>query len=160
MWKNGVLIFEDTTSKTLNSSTDVINNAIFMSYWNGGCPKEQTLYIDDVTVTSDTPANQDAQGNRMIGPTDWGAADITPPITTATPNGTRSATAQSITLSANETATIYYTVDGTEPTESSAQYSSPLTIKPGKTLWAFAKDAAGNVGTKIKITYGWPKTCR
>jgi hypothetical protein len=47
---------------------------------------DQTEFIDDVVITTDRPANKDAQGNCMIGPTDWapkGAGKATLPAAPA-----------------------------------------------------------------------------
>ena len=70
VWKDGVLIIEDKTSATTRNG----NNAIFsyfMSYWNGGCPENQVMYMDDVVMTTDMPSARDAAGNPMIGPIGW-----------------------------------------------------------------------------------------
>lgn len=70
--------------------------------------------------------------------------DVTPPATTAVPAGGVYAASQSVVLSTNEPAIIYYTTDGSDPTTASAQYSSPLTINSPATVKYFAVDAAGN----------------
>ena len=70
--------------------------------------------------------------------------DTTPPTTTATPPGGTYTSTQSVTLSANEPATIYYTTNGSKPTTSSPTYSSPISISTTTTLKFFAKDTAGN----------------
>jgi hypothetical protein len=71
-WKDGILILEDVSSKTLNSNSDYADFSYFMSYWNGGCPQDQVMYIDDVVMTTDTPSARDAAGNAMIGPSSIG----------------------------------------------------------------------------------------
>jgi hypothetical protein len=50
-------------------------------------------------------------------------------------------------MSANETATIFYTTDGSTPTTASAAYSGPLTVDATTTLKYFGKDTAGNIST-------------
>ncbi|HEY6871276.1 MAG TPA: Ig-like domain-containing protein [Geobacteraceae bacterium] len=70
--------------------------------------------------------------------------DTTPPAVTATPAGGLYRTAQAVTLMANEAATIYYTTDGSTPTDASAVYSQQIAIPATATLSFFAKDAAGN----------------
>jgi len=71
--------------------------------------------------------------------------DNTPPETTATPAGETYTTPQTVTLSANEPATIYYTTNGTVPTTESATYSSSLTVGGSDMeLKFFAVDELGN----------------
>ncbi len=61
-----------------------------------------------------------------------------PPVTTASPAGGLYKTAQSVTLSANEPATIYYTTDGTMPTTGSSVYSGPISVAQTATIRFFA----------------------
>lgn len=76
--------------------------------------------------------------------------DTTAPITTPSPvpgpytNGAPLA----VTLTANETATIYYTTDGNTPTTASAAYATPIQVNSAAgsstTIKYFAVDTAGN----------------
>lgn len=72
IWKNGILIYNNTTYPTLaasgNSITDVFR---IWTNWNGGSPVNQVAYMDDMVITNERPTNQDVAGNYMIGPTDW-----------------------------------------------------------------------------------------
>jgi hypothetical protein len=79
-------------------------------------------------------------------------ADTTAPVLTITAGGTFTGT-KSVTMSVNETATIYYTLDGSTPTTSSDVYSSPLSISATTTLKAFARDTAGNSSAVQTVTY-------
>lgn len=120
-------------------------------------------YIDWLGKTNGTTkylvTAVDYQGNES-GADAPAEGDAIPPTLIANPGTSRNANAVAVSLTASETATIYYTTDGTTPTESSAQYSSPVAMKPGKQLQAFAKDTAGNVGPVIIADYGWPRVCR
>ncbi len=62
-------------------------------------------------------------------------------------------TAQSVTLTANEAAAIYYTTNGSIPTTSSTQYSAAIPISATTTLKYFAKDTAGNSEAVKTQTY-------
>jgi hypothetical protein len=71
--------------------------------------------------------------------------DTIAPTVTATPAPGTFTSAQSVTLVASEqAATIYYTVDGSVPSASSAQYVAPIAITATKTIRYLAVDAAGN----------------
>lgn len=70
--------------------------------------------------------------------------DTTPPVLTITPAGGDFTNSQQITMSTDEIAMIYYTVDGTEPSTGSLVFSDPITITETTTIKAFARDEAGN----------------
>ncbi|MSM40744.1 MAG: hypothetical protein GJT30_14100 [Geobacter sp.] len=84
--------------------------------------------------------------------------DITPPVTTATPAGGPYNASQSVTLTTNEPATIYYTTDGTTPTTASSQYGTPITISTPTTLKFFAVDGAGNIEAVKSAAYTFDTT--
>lgn len=64
MWKDGVLIKQDT-SRTTGSTASY---SYIMSQWNNGPAQNQSEYLDDFIVTTDTPSGRDSAGNPMIGP--------------------------------------------------------------------------------------------
>jgi len=66
-WKNGVLVFENTTHPTLPSSSHSATDLYVFSQWNDGSPVNQSCWIDDIKATTFQPANRDAQGHYMIG---------------------------------------------------------------------------------------------
>jgi hypothetical protein len=76
--------------------------------------------------------------------TTMGSADLTPPSTSTTPTAGSYVGDQSVTLSTDKPATIYYTTDGSTPTTSSAQYNGPIAVTSSKSIRFFAIDAAGN----------------
>ena len=67
------------------------------------------------------------------------------PNTTAFPSGGTYYSPQLITLDADESAIIYYTLDGTIPTTSSTLYVNPISISNNTTLQFFAVDNTGNI---------------
>lgn len=79
--------------------------------------------------------------------------DRTPPEITLSPPGGSYPTPRSVTLSTGETAEIYYTLDGSEPTTAAALYSTPIEIAASTTLKCLAVDAAGNIGPVLYETY-------
>ena len=79
--------------------------------------------------------------------------DTVAPETLANPLGGTYGTVRSVTLTANEAGTIYYTLDGTEPTTSSLVYGTPIPVTSSLTLKYFAKDLAGNAETVKSQVY-------
>ncbi|WDW09453.1 PHB depolymerase family esterase [Priestia aryabhattai] len=78
--------------------------------------------------------------------------DISPPVTAASPAGGTYGSSVSVTLSPNEPATTYYTLDGSTPTVNSLKYSEPISINSSKTIKFFSVDAAGNQeGVKTEV---------
>lgn len=69
--------------------------------------------------------------------------DSTPPIVSATPAGMFNSFV-TIELNANESSVIYYTLDGSNPNETSLIYTKPVDIFETKTLKFFGKDMFGN----------------
>ncbi|MBI1922332.1 MAG: chitobiase/beta-hexosaminidase C-terminal domain-containing protein [Geobacter sp.] len=86
----------------------------------------------------------DSAGNAEAVNTQIYTIDTVLPVTTASPAAASYNAAQTVTLTASEPATIYYTTNGSMPTTSSAVYSGPLTISTTTSLKFFARDAAGN----------------
>ena len=70
--------------------------------------------------------------------------DRTAPVVSASPAGGTYAEAQTVILSADEPAQIYYTMDGSDPDTGLAAYSAPLNITETTTLKFMAVDNAGN----------------
>lgn len=82
-----------------------------------------------------------------------GGVDSTPPTITASPNGGSFNSAQSVSLTSNETATIYYTTDGSTPTISSTVYSTPISISVNTTLKFFGVDETANTSTVQTVNF-------
>jgi hypothetical protein len=146
---NGTNLQSGSTPLTLtgdNSSYTVImtnsNNMIFDRWENGATNPAREMTLDhDITLTahftSPPPADEDTVA----------------PTVTATPTGGIYSSTQSIILTANEPATIYYTTNGNTPTTSSPTYSSAVSISSTTTLKYFAKDTVGNVSPVVTQTY-------
>ena len=108
---------------------------------------------NDVTIELDMSSSS----NRTIKLTGT-AVPTTPTVTIAPNGGTFTTTAlRSVTLTASNGATVYYTTDGTNPTTSSSSVASggSISVRPtasGTTVKAAAADGAG-VGTIASATY-------
>lgn len=101
-----------------------VGNYITLSALGTGASGYQSSLFDNVCVTA--------------------ASDKVAPFTTVNPPGGRYREAQYVTLAANESATIYYTIDDSEPTTASTVYSGAIAIYENTTLKFFAVDTAGN----------------
>ena len=67
VWQNGALVYENASTQTLKSSTSKMDFFYLFSYWNGGAPRTQSAYIDDIAISATVPSNIDASGNPFIG---------------------------------------------------------------------------------------------
>jgi len=97
---------------------------------------------------------KDRAGNVTATPAafSW-TIDTVAPVTTASPAAGLYNSAKSVTLAVSETATVYYTSDGSQPKTTSAKYSAPIPVAVSTTLRFFAVDAAGNSETIKGATY-------
>ena len=103
-----------------------------------------------ITVTA-----TDALGNTATLPPITIILDTTIPASSASPAAGVYAEAVSVALTMNEPGVIFFTIDGSTPTASSAVYSAPITFtSPStKTLKFFSIDQAGNNEAVQSLTY-------
>lgn len=80
-------------------------------------------------------------------------ADTTAPVVMASVDSGSYAYSQTVTLAANEAATIYYTLDGSSPSMLSQRYAFPLEIRTSSTLKFFGVDAAGNANAAQTLSF-------
>ena len=78
VWKNGKLMGDLTRRPTMPHSTDTMLGVLIFTYWNGGSPKTQHLFLDDLVSTNVTPGEIDSFGNPYIGTGNF--ASISPPM--------------------------------------------------------------------------------
>lgn len=67
-WKNGELLAEISDRKTLRSVESQVGRTLLFTYWNGGAPRTQSMWVDDLVLTSERPQSKDSHGNPFIGP--------------------------------------------------------------------------------------------
>lgn len=119
--------------------------------------KNQTLVYTS-TVSPTLPLRVDSSayqsGATVLGMVLVGdaVADTLEPPTFSLPTGTYTAV-QSVTITATSGSTIRYTLDGTEPTTSSAIYSTPVSVSTSLTLKAKAWKAAYQPSAAATATY-------
>lgn len=144
------------SSGTYNATQNVVlsatpNGATIYYTTNGTTPTtSSSVYSSPIVVSVNTTIKffaQDGVGNATGVQTATYTIDTVAPTVTISPvAGTYSST-QSVTISANETATIYYTINGTTPTTSSTVYSAPISVTATETIKYLAVDTAGNQTT-------------
>ncbi|MDD5396878.1 MAG: chitobiase/beta-hexosaminidase C-terminal domain-containing protein [Candidatus Moranbacteria bacterium] len=110
----------------------------------------------DVGLTSDYAGNPKSGANWDIGAYEF--QDSTAPTTTANINTGTYNNTQNITLTCDDSTGVgcdktYYTIDGSDPTTSSTQYSIPIEISTTTTLKFFSQDKNGNSETIKSKTY-------
>src|SRR3989337_2082735 len=81
----------------------------------------------------------------------WG--DTIPPAVTSSAAGGTYTSSQRVKLTANESALIYYTTNGSDPTTASSVYTTPIIVNASLTLKYFAVDGAGNASSIETQTY-------
>lgn len=83
VWKNNKLISSLPNRISAVDKNGVIDALLLFTYWNGGSPATQSLYVDDLIMTTDRPTNKDAGGNAFIGAPVMSGAAPTPSSTAA-----------------------------------------------------------------------------
>src|SRR5207245_1974661 len=120
-----------------------------------------TTHYDDTGLAAGTQYNYRVWAGNGTG-TSTNASPTSATYTTQNPTVSASPVSgtynsiQSVTLTASEPSTIYYTTDGTTPTISSTSSPSPISgisISTSTTLKYFAKDTAGNIGNTVTASY-------
>lgn len=92
---------------------------------------------------------KDIAGNQASTQTLNYVVDTVPPTVTAAPEPATYSVPQSVTLTANESATVYYKTGGT----SWQTYSSPITVNSTTSLQVYAADTAGNTSGVKNLNY-------
>lgn len=149
IWKDGVLIREETNYPTLGNITDKYNGALIWTYWNGNIPVTQYAWADDIVVTSDRPTHQDSAGNYLIGPT---AGSNLTPTSSLSPLPGRYATRQTVTVTT--TGSTVLTCTGAAPCTPATAYTAPVPVYPDDYLCTSTDGGAAVCGQ-----YRFPVRC-
>ena len=113
-------------------------------------------YLSPLTISKTTTLKfyaMDLLGNNSPVNTDTYTIDMVPPILSVNILGGYYNTTQNVKLNINENGTIYYTLNGTNPTTSSSKYSTTIPITATKVLKYMGVDLAGNKSPISTQTY-------
>lgn len=112
-----------------------------------------------IVMTNNSPSNKAENMDRYavwnIAWTEYAGGDV-PPVTVdvpvITPEGGAFTEAQTVTITAAEGLTAYYTLDGSSPSAQSTRYEAPFTVAETTTIKAVAVDADGNQSKVVSAT--------
>jgi hypothetical protein len=80
LWVDGKLIGETLERRTLNTDDGLVTSLNYFTYYgNETSPKTQSIYADDLFITTEPPLNFDTHGNRYIGMGEPGTRTRTKP---------------------------------------------------------------------------------
>jgi N-acetylneuraminic acid mutarotase len=146
-----------TTAQTVTIS-DSTPGAVIYYTTDGSVPTpSSTKYIGPITVSSTQTIHAIATAANYVSSAVVSAM-YTIQLPAATPAFSPAAgtytTAQTVTMSdATPGALIYYTIDGTTPTTSSAKYTGPITVSSTQTIHAIAAANSYNNSAVATATY-------
>ena len=89
---------------------------------------------------------------------DGGGGGVTVAKPTITPNGGTFSEPQEVTITADEGCTVYYTIDGTNPTDASTLYEAPFTVSDNCTVKAIAYDGDDNASSIASAVFKFAHT--
>jgi chitodextrinase len=149
-----------TLNWTASISPDIASYDIYNSASLIGNTAASTFNVTGLTSTTGYTfrvSSKDMSGNTSVGvtveATTTAMTDTTPPVVIISPAAGLYNATQNVTLSTEEGATIYYTLDGSTPTTSSSVYSTPIAISSATTIKYFGKDTVGNSSSVQTASY-------
>ena len=152
-----------TTARNVSlSCTDAIGCASIRYTTDGSTPTAASAqYTSPIAIAANTTLRFigiDNAGNTSAVSTEIYVIDTVAPTVAANPVSGTYNSAQSVTLSCNDgtgsgCAFIRYTLDGSTPTITSAQYTAPVAIASTATLKFIGVDNAGNLSPVATETY-------
>jgi hypothetical protein len=144
-------------STTVTISTTTPNAAIYYTTDGTAPSTASTLYTAAITLTTTTTLNAVAVESGFVQSNNATAAYViaaqtAPPDFMPAPGSY--VTAQMVTLTDDTAnATIYYTIDGSMPSHSSAVYSQPISVGATTTIRAIASSAGLSDSAVVSATY-------
>ncbi|TQV71753.1 hypothetical protein FKG94_19075 [Exilibacterium tricleocarpae] len=68
IWLDNTLIYTQAEIRTLHQATDYFHSLFMFTYWNGGAPKSQHLYIDEIKLSNEEAPSWTEQLGRPKSP--------------------------------------------------------------------------------------------
>ena len=134
------------TTQTVNLNMDK-DGTIYYTLDGTDPTNSSSIYINPIIINTNTIVKflaVDRAGNKSPVYTENYTIDTVPPTANATPTGGLYNITKVVTLNMSKQGTIYYTLDGSDPTTSSQTYLNPITINVDTIIKYFAEDLAGN----------------
>lgn len=154
------------TLSNIKRACDVEVNTGTMNYDVAGKIYTWTGNATSVTFTVPEKSNENAEEPNNTAQFCWsqvvisGDGVVTPkaeaPVFTPASGTIVPAEGLSVTITAGEGATIYYTTDGSNPTTDSDEYVSPIAITSGCTIKAFAVEEGKDASNIVTAVYKNP----
>ncbi len=163
-YANGEITIKPVNGVTITQVVLKASGTSYNGYQNNGTISASagTLSHSDATVTWSGAASSEftLKNDKQIRWTSivvtYTPSGVTPPcaIPTFNPAEGNYSQAQNVTISCStENSTIYYTLDGNDPTTSSSVYSSPITIRETTTVKAIATASGFENSSVASATY-------
>ncbi len=68
VWQDERMVYEETSRATLKTPFSHVRFAYLLGKWPGGAPRSQSIWLDDVVATNQTPDQRDRRGNPRLWP--------------------------------------------------------------------------------------------
>ena len=153
-FKNGDNYLSWTSGNTLTTSTEINDNSSWTVTFNDGVPTINNVQtaVRDLSYNANTPRFACYGNTNQTRVTLWkqlASGSVAAPVLTSATSFIESI---NVEITAEEGASIYYTLDGTDPTTASTQYTAAITLTETTTVKAIAAKG-GNVSSVASATY-------
>lgn len=133
-------------------STGVEGNVEFVpesvTVWDSEAYYRLTINLSNSTSNN---GGIDLTSIEFYAPGESGTVTVAKPV--ITPDGGTFSEPQEVTITAGEGCTIYYTLDGSDPTDASTQYTAPITISESCTVKAIAYNDDDNASKVVSADF-------
>ena len=153
-FKNGDNYLSWTSGNTLTTSTEINDNSSWTVTFTDGVPTINNVNTTtrDLSYNASSPRFACYNNTNQTRVTLWkqlASGSVAAPVLTSATSFIESI---NVEITAEEGASIYYTLDGTDPTTASTQYTAAITLTETTTVKAIAAKG-GNVSSVASATY-------